>query len=95
MTNTTKTIIDWLYSSKTGEWTPLTLEWVRSGRNKYFYDGNNGDKWQIITKFGFPVSHIMVCNLSQSPDYLRMIDLKTGDMYGEQGDTPLSNKFFS
>lgn len=37
----------------------------------------------------------MVCNLSQSPDYLRMIDLKTGDMYGEQGDTPLSNKFFS
>lgn len=95
-----KTIIDGLYSSKTGEWTPLTLEWVRSGKNKYFYDWNNWDKWEIIGRFWNPISHCIVVNLIQSPDYLRLLDLSTSDLYGEQlkkncaGLYPLSLKYF-
>lgn len=94
-----KTIIDGLYSSKKGEWTPLTLEWVQSGKNKYFYDWNNWDKWEIIGRFWYPITHLIVSNLDQCQNYLRILELNTWDMWGEQSDKqnnyPMSAKYFS
>lgn len=67
------------------EFRKLTYEEVISKQRKSFYDGNNGDKWTIVKKFGCPISHLLVANITQGGGkYQRVIDLQNGGSYGEQ-----------
>lgn len=49
---------------------------------KYFYDGNNGDKWEILERFGKPVRLILALNKSQSGE--RLFDLQDSVIYSKQ-----------
>lgn len=62
-----------------GNETPLTYEELLSPRRKYFYDSNNGDQWRIVKYFGYPVSHLLVENVTQGGT--RLIDLTLGDTF--------------
>lgn len=45
-----------------------TLKDFENTRRKYVWDGNNGDKWEIVERFGYPLTFIRVKNLHQNMD---------------------------
>lgn len=42
-----------------------SYENLTNGKKRFFWDGVNGDKWQVLKRYGCPVTFIEVKNLSQ------------------------------
>lgn len=42
-----------------------TTKDFQNPKRKYFWDGNNGDKWVVKERYGFPVTFVVLENLTQ------------------------------
>lgn len=57
-----------------------------SKKQKYLWDGNNGDKWEILEKFGYPITMLKLMRNQGFGELIYIYNLETGFLY------PLNNK---
>ena len=76
--------MSWFYKEKELR-TEMSVDDFRNIKRKYFWDGNNWDKWRKISCFWYPISHIIVENISQ-PWMARILDLESEYLYSCQDD---------
>lgn len=55
-----------------------TTDDFQNKKRKYFWDGNNGDKWEVIQRFGYPIIFVQIKCLDQNKEALYQVENISG-----------------